>query len=94
MRQQPRPARRAGVLAAGAAGADPGRHVSREDAYQAVQRNAMAGVGTRRQFPGACCKPIRTSPPVCPTDQIAALFDLGYHTKNVDTIFKRVFGRS
>ena len=25
---------------------------------------------------------------------IEALFDLGYHTKNVDAIFKRVFGRA
>ena len=24
----------------------------------------------------------------------SALFDLGYHTKHVDTIFKRVFGKS
>jgi adenylosuccinate lyase len=24
--------------------------------------------------------------------EIAALFDLGYHTKHVDIIFKRVFG--
>jgi len=24
--------------------------------------------------------------------ELAELFDLGYHTKHVDTIFKRVFG--
>jgi adenylosuccinate lyase len=27
-------------------------------------------------------------------EEIDELFDLGYHTKHVDTIFKRVFGRS
>jgi adenylosuccinate lyase len=27
-------------------------------------------------------------------DHITSLFDLSYHTKNVNTIFKRVFGRS
>ena len=26
------------------------------------------------------------------TEQLDALFDLGYHLKHVDTIFKRVFG--
>ena len=26
--------------------------------------------------------------------EIAALFDLGYHTKHVDTIFARVFGET
>jgi adenylosuccinate lyase len=28
------------------------------------------------------------------TDQLDALFDLGYHLKHVDTIFGRVFGES
>ncbi len=27
-----------------------------------------------------------------PKKDLKALFDLGYHTKHVDTIFKRVFG--
>jgi adenylosuccinate lyase len=27
-----------------------------------------------------------------PSDQLDALFDLGYHFKHVDTIFGRVFG--
>ena len=26
--------------------------------------------------------------------ELEEIFDLGYHTKHVDTIFKRVFGRS
>ena len=27
-------------------------------------------------------------------EELEKLFDLGYHTKHVDTIFKRVFGES
>jgi adenylosuccinate lyase len=27
-----------------------------------------------------------------PTEQLEALFDVGYHTKHVDTVFDRVFG--
>jgi adenylosuccinate lyase len=27
-----------------------------------------------------------------PEPQLEALFDLGYHTKHVDTVFARVFG--
>ena len=27
-----------------------------------------------------------------PHDQLEALFDLGYHPKNVDVVFERVFG--
>ena len=27
-----------------------------------------------------------------PAAQLEALFDLGYHTKHVDTVFARVFG--
>jgi adenylosuccinate lyase len=55
--------------------------VSREDAYRLVQRNAM---------------------PVWDPEVRAALseaeleekFDLGYHLKHVDTIFRRVFGEA
>ncbi|MEM1067060.1 MAG: adenylosuccinate lyase, partial [Pseudomonadota bacterium] len=65
--------------------------VSREDAYRLVQRNAMkvweAGADFRAELKGD-------------TDVTAALsdaeidekFDIGYHTKHVDTIFERVFG--
>ena len=28
------------------------------------------------------------------TDELTALFDLGYHMKQVDTIFDRVFGKA
>ena len=29
-----------------------------------------------------------------PEDDLAEIFDLGYHTRHVDTIFERVFGKS
>lgn len=65
--------------------------VSREDSYRLVQRNAMKvweeGADFMTELKGDA-------------DVVAALseaeieekFDLGYHTKHVDTIFARVFG--
>jgi adenylosuccinate lyase len=63
--------------------------VSREDAYAAVQENAMKvwrGEGVFLDFLKADARV------TLPHDQLAALFDLDYHTKNVDVVFKRVFG--
>jgi adenylosuccinate lyase len=63
--------------------------VSREDAYAAVQENAMKvwrGEGAFIDFLKADARV------TLPHDQLEALFDLSYHTKNVDVIFKRVFG--
>ena len=34
------------------------------------------------------------SPPALSAPELEELFDLGYHLKQVDTIFKRVFGRA
>lgn len=67
--------------------------MSREDAYKAVQRNAMQVWGGQGRFldllkADAEVVSHLTAP------GIEKLFDLGYHTKNVGTIFKRVFGRS
>ncbi|MBF0270225.1 MAG: adenylosuccinate lyase [Alphaproteobacteria bacterium] len=67
--------------------------MSRENAYVAVQRNAMrvwAGEGDFLTF-------LKSDGEVSarlPGKQLDDLFDLGYHTKHVDTIFKRVFGRA
>ena len=67
--------------------------ISREDSYRLVQRNAMQvwerGANFLELLQGDADVTAKLS-----KDQIAALFDLGYHTKNVDTIFKRVFGRA
>lgn len=63
--------------------------VSREDAYAAVQENAMKvwrGEGAFLDFLKADARV--TLPPA----ELEALFDLGYHTKHVDTVFARVFG--
>ncbi len=63
--------------------------VSREDAYAAVQENAMKvwrGEGRFIDF-------LKADPRVTlPEADLEALFDLGYHTKNVDVVFERVFG--
>ncbi len=62
---------------------------SREDSYAAVQRNAMKvwrGEGNFLDF-------LKADPEVIvPDAELEALFDLGYHTKHVDTVFARVFG--
>ena len=65
--------------------------VSREDAYAAVQRNAMKVWRGEGQFLDL----LKADPDVRPhlTDtELGELFDLGYHFKHVDTVFARVFG--
>ncbi len=65
--------------------------MSREDAYAAVQRNAMEvwhGRGRFLDLLKADGEVVRH----LPGPQLEELFDLGYHTKHVDTIFTRVFG--
>jgi len=65
--------------------------LSRERAYELVQRNAMPvwrGEGEFLTFLKAdrdVAKAIRPK-------ELEALFDIGYHLKHVDTIFRRVFG--
>jgi len=65
--------------------------ISREDAYRIVQRNAMRvwrGEGDFLAF-------LKADPDVkgkMTDKELEANFDLGYHFKHVDTIFKRVFG--
>ncbi|MCA6124200.1 adenylosuccinate lyase [Bradyrhizobium sp. WSM 1704] len=66
---------------------------SREDAYKFVQRNAMPvwrGEGDFQTLlkQDADVKKYMTDA------EIEEKFDLGYHLKHVDTIFKRVFGES
>ena len=64
--------------------------MSREDAYAAVQRNAMKvwrGEGKFADF-------LEQDPDIQPhlgKSEINHLFDLAYHFKNVDRIFHRVF---
>jgi len=67
--------------------------VSREDAYRMVQRNAMKVWEEGKDFQEEL---------LADKDVVAALgeakiresFDLNYHLKHVDTVFKRVFGEA
>jgi adenylosuccinate lyase len=65
--------------------------VSREAAYAMVQRNAMKVWEAGADFMAELEADPEVRAALSPAE-IAALFDLGYHTKHVDTIFERVFG--
>jgi adenylosuccinate lyase len=65
--------------------------MSREDAYAAVQRNAMEAWRGNASFL-ALCRADKEIRQFLSDDELVALFDMRYHTKHVDTIFKRVFG--
>ncbi len=67
--------------------------MSREDSYSAVQRNAMPVWRGEGQFLDLLKKDKDVSAHLNAAE-LEALFDLTYHTKHVDTIFKRVFGRT
>ena len=65
--------------------------VSREDSYRLVQRNAMKVWEQGADFQEELLADADVRAALSEAE-IAALFDLGYHTKHVDTIFARVFG--
>ncbi|MEM9762170.1 MAG: adenylosuccinate lyase [Pseudomonadota bacterium] len=65
--------------------------LSREDAYRAVQRNAMKTWEEGKDF-RAELKADAEVAAAMTAEEIDANFDLGYHTAQVDTIFARVFG--
>ena len=67
--------------------------VSREDAYRLVQRNALKVWETGCDFKTELLNDAEVTAALSPAE-IAEKFDLGYHTKHVDTIFARVFGES
>ena len=64
--------------------------LSREDAYQVVQRNAMKVWEQGKDFKTELINDPEVSK-VLTKDEIDEKFDLGYHTKHVETIFQRVF---
>ena len=69
--------------------------MSREDAYAAVQRNAMQVWQMRENRTGAFAKLLKADPDVASRlkpAEIDAMFDDFYHLKHVDAIFERVFG--
>jgi adenylosuccinate lyase len=65
--------------------------VSREDAYRVVQRNAMKVWQENKDFLTELLAD-KDVTRALPEKTIRDQFDLGYHTKHVDEIFKRVFG--
>ncbi|MDF3073794.1 MAG: adenylosuccinate lyase [Alphaproteobacteria bacterium] len=65
--------------------------MSREGAYAAVQRNAMEVWKGNASFL-ALLKADKEIGELLSNDELADLFDMRYHTKHVETIFKRVFG--
>ncbi len=67
--------------------------VSREDAYRLVQRNAMPVWERGGDFLENLSADADVTAALS-KGELAELFDLGYHLKHVDTIFRRVFGRA
>jgi adenylosuccinate lyase len=65
--------------------------MSREDAYRAVQRNAMAAWDGAGRFSDLLKQDPAITRLLDPRT-IDGLFDTAYHLKHVDTIFHRVFG--
>src|SRR5476649_1025457 len=65
--------------------------IAREDAYRLVQRNAMKVWEGEHEFK-ALLKADKDVSAKLSAKEIDDNFDLGYHLKHVDTIFKRVFG--
>jgi adenylosuccinate lyase len=64
----------------------------REDSYRLVQKNAMRAWNGE----GDLLDLLKADPEVSkavPADKLEAMFDLGYHLAQVDTIFGRVFGK-
>lgn len=68
------------------------RGMSREDAYRIVQRNAMKAKEKGKNFKNLLLadKDIKKQ---MKADDINEAFNINYHLRHVDTIFKRVFGK-
>ncbi|HEU0069813.1 MAG TPA: adenylosuccinate lyase [Alphaproteobacteria bacterium] len=66
---------------------------SREDAYKLVQRNAMKVWETRVSLLDLLAGDADVTKYLS-RKELSNLFDLAWHTKHVDTIFKRVFGKA
>ena len=65
--------------------------LSREDSYRLVQRNAMKVWEQDKDFKTELLRDAEVTAALS-AEEIEEKFDLGYHTKHVDTIFSRVFG--
>jgi adenylosuccinate lyase len=69
------------------------RGISREQAYEWVQRNAMRSFHDQQDFKALLLADKDVAGVLAPTD-IEKAFDLNEQLRNVDTIFDRVFGTS
>jgi adenylosuccinate lyase len=69
------------------------RGVSREQAYEWVQRNAMRSFAEQRDFKSLLLADTDVTKVLTPAD-IERAFDLDGQLRNVDAIFARVFGKS
>jgi len=67
--------------------------MAREDAYRAVQKSAMKVWRGEANFLSLLKADPKVRKHLTPKE-IEANFDLGYHFKHVDTVFKRVFGKT
>ena len=64
--------------------------LSREESYQIVQQNAQKVWEQKSNFYTELRKDLRVNQLIS-EEALAKLFDISYHTRNVDIIFKRVF---
>ena len=67
--------------------------MSREDAYATVQRHAMTVWEGRGDFQDLLKKDPQVTR-LIPEPELIELFDIGYHLKQVDMLFHRVFGEN
>ena len=67
--------------------------LNREEAYRLVQRNAMRAWSEGSQLQDLLPQDPEVAQLIS-TVEIAAIFDLNYHLKHVDTIFAQVFGET
>ncbi len=66
--------------------------MTREDAYALVQKNAMTSWKKKKEFKGLLLKDKQVRKYLS-SKEINETFDLKHYFKNIDYIFKRVFGR-
>ena len=66
--------------------------MSRENAYKIVQRNAMQSWKEKESFQELLKKDKEVIDKIT-KQQVDEMFDIEYHTKHIDTIFKRVFNK-
>jgi len=67
--------------------------MTREDAYSLVQKNAMASWKTKKDFKKLLLKDAKVRKYLDP-GEIERIFDLEQYMKNIDFIYRRVFGET